>query len=224
MTHNDYEKEPVPGLPEHLPEGEKIVWQGAPDRSCFMRRVLHARKLALYFAALVVWRIGAGIYDGTGPADIALSAVWACALATIVLAMAWWFARAVERTTIYTITNKRVVMRIGIAIPITFNLPFSQILSADMRRFENGYGTIALTLKENTKISWAVLWPHARPWKLARPQPAIRTIARADTVAGILTEGLRAIHGPQTVKIVPKAAEERAASPAALGDLHMEGA
>ena len=27
----DYEFEPVPGLPEELPPGEMLLWQGAPD-------------------------------------------------------------------------------------------------------------------------------------------------------------------------------------------------
>jgi len=27
----EYEYEPVPGLPQRLPQGERILWQGAPD-------------------------------------------------------------------------------------------------------------------------------------------------------------------------------------------------
>ena len=36
------------------------------------------------------------------------------------LAILFGIAALVKRTTIYTITNKRVVMRFGIALPITF--------------------------------------------------------------------------------------------------------
>ena len=31
------------------------------------------------------------------------------------------------RATVYTITTRRLVMRIGVALPTTFNLPFKQI-------------------------------------------------------------------------------------------------
>ncbi|MEM1317847.1 MAG: hypothetical protein AAGF29_06255, partial [Pseudomonadota bacterium] len=53
----------------------------------------------------------------------------------------------------------------------------------------------ALELKEHTKISWPILWPHVRAWKLARPQPLLRAIGDVDTVAEKLASGLRAAHG-----------------------------
>ncbi|MEO1362599.1 MAG: PH domain-containing protein, partial [Pseudomonadota bacterium] len=31
MPHDDFEIEPVAGLPEAPPEGEQILWQGRPD-------------------------------------------------------------------------------------------------------------------------------------------------------------------------------------------------
>lgn len=205
MSHDDYEKEPVPGLPARLPEGEHIVWQGMPDASVFLRHVLHARFIPLYFGALIAWRVVTGLYDGDAMGAIAVSVGVAVMLGAILFALAWWFSRAVARTTIYTITNKRVVMRFGIAIPVTFNYPFSQILSADMRQLGADSGTIALTLKEHTKVSWAVLWPHARPWKLATPQPAMRAVGDASAAAAHLTEGLTATHAgvgrPDTVDL-----------------------
>ena len=30
MSHDDFKFEPVRGLPEALPEGEHILWQGSP--------------------------------------------------------------------------------------------------------------------------------------------------------------------------------------------------
>ena len=32
MPHDDFQIEPVPGLPERPPEGERILWQGRPNR------------------------------------------------------------------------------------------------------------------------------------------------------------------------------------------------
>lgn len=230
MSHNDYEKEPIPGLPEKLPDGENLVWQGTPDRTAFSKHVLRVWFIVVYFAALIIWRIGAGIYDGVGVTEIAVSVVWAMILCSIVLMLSWWFARAVEKTTIYTITNKRVVMRFGVALPITFNYPFSQIVAADVRNLSNGSGTIALTLAEHTKISWPILWPHVRPWKLAKPQPAFRAIADVGKVAEILAENLASAHGlaattPVVVEKSPTNTRPQSASPqgtSAMGTIRIE--
>jgi hypothetical protein len=195
MSHDDFEKEPIPGLPAHLPEGENILWQGAPNQASFLRSVLHIRKICFYFGLLFTWNVGTAIYDGKDVATIAMTAVLTVVMAGMVYGLAWGFARAVERTTIYTITNKRIVMRFGVALPVTFNLPFSQILSADIRALDGENGIITLSLKEHTKISWVILWPHARPWKFAKPQPALRAIGNVAGVASILANALRTAHG-----------------------------
>ncbi|MFX7853989.1 photosynthetic complex putative assembly protein PuhB, partial [Acinetobacter baumannii] len=79
--------------------------------------------------------------------------------------IAWLMAR----TTVYTITNKRVVMRVGVVLSITFNLPFAQIGSAGLRRRGRG-GDIVLSLCGTDNIAYAHLWPHARPWRVRRTQ------------------------------------------------------
>ncbi|MBT5209757.1 MAG: PH domain-containing protein, partial [Halieaceae bacterium] len=53
MAVREYEYEPINGLPENLPEGESIVWQGAPRWTALANRVFQVRTLALYFAALI---------------------------------------------------------------------------------------------------------------------------------------------------------------------------
>ncbi len=42
--------------------------------------------------------------------------------------MAWLSARS----TVYTLTDRRMVMRMGIVLTVTFNLPFKRIAAADM--------------------------------------------------------------------------------------------
>ncbi len=226
MTHNDFEKEPIPGLPARLPQGENILWQGKPDQQSFLRNVMHFRMIAVYFLALAIWNLTTGMYDGLAPGQIAASVAWMVVLGAIVLCMAWWFARAVEKTTIYTITNKRVLMRIGVALPVTFNLPFSQIVSADVQQTGYGTGTIALSVKEHTKISWMVLWPHARPWKLAAPQPAVRTISDVDNVARILADGLALAHGIKPIRVEQPSRSNKPSQPgkAVAGNLQLENA
>ena len=42
-----------PGLPGRLPEGETLLWQGAPDARTLLVRVFHLRFVGAYFALLI---------------------------------------------------------------------------------------------------------------------------------------------------------------------------
>ena len=53
MGMTEYEDEPVEGLPEHLPEGETVIWQGRPTAAAMGKRVLFIRHLTLYFGLLI---------------------------------------------------------------------------------------------------------------------------------------------------------------------------
>ena len=174
--------EPVRGLPGNLPEGERILWQGSPDPVQLAIHAYHIRKVAIYFALLTGW--GAlnamrGVNSWTG--TLMTLAVGVLALGVIAL-IAWGAAR----TTVYTLTNKRVVLRFGIALPKCINLPLSKVGAADLSMRGKAAGDIALRLTENQRLGWLQLWPHARPWKLDQVQPMLRSIVDADKVAGLL--------------------------------------
>ena len=55
-TH-EHEWEAEPGLPEALPADEHILWQGRPDWAALAVHAFHVRKVALYFALMMVWQI-----------------------------------------------------------------------------------------------------------------------------------------------------------------------
>jgi hypothetical protein len=79
-------------------------------------------------------------------------------------------------------------MRIGIVLTVTFNLPYRSIQNADLRLDGQGStGDIALQLKAPDRIAYLHLWPHARPWSLARPEPMLRGLPDAAAVAKILS-------------------------------------
>ena len=48
---------------------------------------------------------------------------------------------------------------------------------------------------DDRPLTFAVLWPHARPWHLSRPQPMLRCIPDAQSVAQMLAAGLAATAG-----------------------------
>ncbi len=186
----EHEFEPVYGLPESLPEGEKILWQGAPDWRAFAMQVFHVKAIAIYGAVLCAWRLVTVLYDGYGIAAAFSSAFSIALLMALAVGLFCLLAWLIERTTAYTITNRRLVLRIGVALSITINIPFKIIASAGCRSMKDGTGNIALTLQGTNKIAYAHLWPHARPWRFARPEPTLRAVRDVERVSAILADAL----------------------------------
>ena len=106
-------------------------------------------------------------------------------VATLLLALVAW---VLARTTVYTVTNRRVAMRIGAALTVTLNIPFSCLAAADVSVGRNGIGTIALRTTGATRLSYLVCWPHVRPWRIARTEPALRCIPNVAHVAELLAD------------------------------------
>jgi len=126
--------------------------------------------------------------SGAGFMAVLLSIKWIAPLAVIGLVTLWALAYFTARTTVYTVTNKRVVMRLGIVLTVSFNLPFSQIASADVRMLQNGFGDITLALKGADRIGWVHLWPSVRPWRIAKPEPTLRAVPDVEMVAAQLRD------------------------------------
>jgi hypothetical protein len=196
---HEHEFEPQYGLPERLPSDERILWQGSPDAGTLARRAFHLRKLALYFAALLAWQATSLATQGQGILDLILGMVWPLALAALALGAVALLTWLTARTAVYTLTDKRVVMRIGIVLTMTFNLPLRAVESADLRRMSGGYGDLVLTLRGPDRIAYLQLWPHARPWHLTRPQPMLRAIPEAQAVAASLSQAWAAANGQAAV-------------------------
>ncbi len=185
--HDDFAFEPVPGLPEALPAGEEILWQGRPNTWALARDAMSVRPVAAYFVILAVWR--AIVVGGSAPLSEALIAgSWLILIGAIACGLLYLVALAQARAALYTITNKRVVMRVGAALNVTFNLPFKQIETAGLDLRKDGTGTVALTLSGRNRISYLICWPHVRPWRMAKCEPALRCIPDAGHVAKLLAD------------------------------------
>lgn len=187
---SEVETDVAPGLPEHLPPGETVLWRGKPDWRSLAIRAFHARKMAIYCGVLMAWRLGADISAGLPAGEVALGMVYMLPLLAagvgIPTALGWLYARS----TVYTVTSRRVVMRIGAALPMTLNLPFRGIGNVSLRRFADGTGDLPLALLGKNRIAYLHLWPHARPWRLAKPEPMLRCVPDAQSVAAILAQAM----------------------------------
>ena len=193
---NEHDFEPVHGLPGDLPAGEVMFWQGSPDWRVLARHGLHLRGLALYFAGLLAWFAiaHAGRFD-------AAAVMWLAkftGLAGAALGMVALFAYLVARTTVYTVTNRRVAIRFGVALSMTLNLPLAQIEAADQRANKDGSGDVALRLTPDAKIAYLLLWPHARPWRFSPAEPLLRAVPNVAALSAALCRAALPAAAPRT--------------------------
>lgn len=213
----EHEFEAAPGLPENLPRGERLLWQGAPDWKSLAINAFHVRKIALYFAAILVLRASLQIGDGLAVGDVLIGLVQIAPLALFALASLCLIAWLTSKTALYTITNQRIVMRIGIVLTITFNLPFKSIDSVSLRQLSDSDADICLTITKRDHIAYAHLWPHARPWRFAHPEPMLRAIPQGVEVAKLLATAIAEASGgyvrsPSTPEMTPPSHEALTAS------------
>ncbi len=192
MITGEHEFEAEYGLPEPLPRGERLLWQGGPDGRTLAVEALHWRKLAIYFGVLLAWRAENVLAGGGSVLAAATAAAWLLPLAVFAIGIALTVATLVRRTTVYTLTDRRVVMRIGIVLTMTLNLPYRQIDGLALREGRHGHGDIALTLAPGVRIGYVHLWPHARPWQVRWPQPMLRALPDSAHVATLLANALQA--------------------------------
>ena len=188
--HDDFATEALPGLPELPPAGEEILWQGRPDTWALAREGYKITWVGGYFVALGLWQgIAAFGANVTGILAVLLPYLVVGALAVGILTLMAWVQ---ARSTVYTITTARVAMRVGAALTVTLNLPFTQITSANMAKGAAGTGTLALQTAGDARISYLVLWPHVRPWHVNPAQPALRAIKDPDHVARLFADAAEA--------------------------------
>lgn len=200
-TPHEHEFEAAPGLPEALPAGERILWQGAPDWRQLALHAFHVRKVTVYFLLMLA-------LQAVFMADQSLmlvvpsvltSAVLACTAVGMLTALAWF----ASHTCLYTLTNKRVVMRVGIVLTMTFNLPLTCLSAAAIKPRGRGCGDIALRIKGPDRIAYLHLWPHARAWHLRNPEPSLRCVPEVQALGQKIMQAWRQAN-PQEILIEPQ--------------------
>ena len=173
-----------------LPQGESILWQGQPTARAFALRVFHLRLVAAYFGLLFLGRVAVGILGDQPLQDVLASASRVFIPAVISLVILGGLAVLYSRTTRYTITNRRVLLQFGAVLPMTLNVPLTQVASAGLKTYSDGSGDIPLALITEKRLSILLLWPHLRPWRLNQVEPMLRSVPQARVVADTLAKGL----------------------------------
>ena len=207
--------ERIRGIDHPLPPGERVRWQGSPNVGLLAAHAFHVRAVLVYFIVVVgFWSVR---YVGEIPRTQLVTmflaqATMAGAVVVGVFLLAW----AVSATSIYAITDRRVVIKTGIAFPMTINVPLKVIESAALKRYRDGTGEIAITLEGHDRLAFLALWPHARPWHFKAPQPSLRALTSPDEVGKILQQAVQEFAEreglPAPTAAGASATDERAAS------------
>ena len=201
MGMTEYEDEPVEGLPDFLPEGETMVWQGRPTVAAMARRVFFIPHLALYFGLLIAGHTVYRLMEGVSAAQVMGTFVWQAGLAATVLVLLAWLARSYAASVMYTLTSERLVIRSGVALPMMVNIPIEQITAADMRLYRDGTGDIVLTPVADRKLHWILLWPNVSAWYSRPIRPLLRGLAEpqraADGFAAVASQHYQVTAGEQ---------------------------
>lgn len=204
------------GLPAPLPEGETILWQGRPAWRSLARRAMHLRGLSLYFGAVAVWLLVDGLATGADPLGALAGAAMLAGVGAAVIGFLTVYAWLVARGTFYTLTDRRLILSFGVALPMSMNVPYTLIESAALKTWPNGTGDIPVVVKSTRRLSYLLLWPHVRPWRLSQVEPMLRAVTDAERVARLLSERLRLVHGENAAPapaIAGSRSPEQAAAP-----------
>ncbi len=183
LEHN---REPEPGIPEVMPEGERMLWQGGASFRSLLGGSFHFATLSLYFGAALLVQFVLKLRAGVETSDAVASTAGFLLLSLFALGVLTLYAWLLSRATLYTLTSKRVVIRTGVALPISVNLPYRRIQSADLRVRADGTGDIALLPEAGSRVSWLLMWPMINPWRVFRVRPVLRGVEKAATVAELL--------------------------------------
>ena len=130
----EHEFEAELGLPEPLPRGERMLWQGSPDWRLLAREALHTRLLSIYFTALLAWRALTVWSNGGSLADAGVATLWLLPVAALAIAVLSLLAWLMARTSVYTITDKQKLSpawnaRVGYISP--------QLIQAEVPDYQN---------------------------------------------------------------------------------------
>ncbi|PKP97725.1 MAG: photosynthetic complex assembly protein [Alphaproteobacteria bacterium HGW-Alphaproteobacteria-15] len=158
---------------------EKVLWKGRPALGLLARSAFHTRTLGLYFAALVIIALATGSNN---------TAIIVAALGTALIGLLYFLAWLSARSTLYILTDVRLILRIGMAIETRINIPLKQVKAAHLRTRSDGHGDIALELGGERLLGVVLLWPHMRPWQYAHPQPMLRSVPDAASLAQLIAE------------------------------------
>ena len=177
-----HELEPTRGFPEPLPKNENLIWQGSPDFWFIAKRVFYVKQIAFYFALIIFVALGLN-FGKLSQTELTLNFLLNFSLALTAMLLILGLSFLISSTAVYSLTNKRLVMRIGVVLTVTLNIPFNKIEAAELKKYPDGSGDISIKLASGNKIAYPHLWPHCRGWFFSDPRPRLTGLKKVENVA-----------------------------------------
>ena len=168
-----------------IPDGESILWKGRPSLWGFSWNLFGLKWITLYLSMLSivsVARFFASDFYTAFYVDFLpffLSGIFA----SIILI---GLAATQTYSTVYIITENRVIIKTGAALSFLISMPFKKIKEVNLQKRGASIGTISFELLSEKRVPYISCWPSVRPWKFKRTQPAFSCIGSVDEVATIL--------------------------------------
>jgi len=183
-----------------IPNGESILWKGRPSLWGFSWNLFGLKWITLYLSMLSivsVARFFASDFYTAFYVDFLpffLSGIFA---SIILIGLA-----AIQAySTVYIITENRVIIKTGAALSFLISMPFKKIKEVNLQKRGASIGTISFELFSKKRVPYISCWPSVRPWKFKKTQPAFSCVRSVDEVATILRKtamtGNISLHDPR---------------------------
>ena len=183
-----------------IPDGESILWKGRPSLWGFSWTLFGLKWLALYLSILSIVSIARFFASDFHTAfyfdflPFFLSGIFA----SIILV---GLATIQAYSTVYIITENRVIIKTGAALSFLISMPFKKIKEVNLQKRGAAIGTISFELFSKKRVPYISCWPSVRPWKFKKTQPAFSCVGSVDEVATILRKtamtGNISLHDPR---------------------------
>jgi len=102
---------------------ERVLWKGRPNLPVLTRTAFHLGSYAVYMAAMVLLALFFGNVDS------AIFLAGAGVFGGLVIQLIAWQS---ARSTLYILTDVRLIMRIGMAVETRINIPLKHIEAAHL--------------------------------------------------------------------------------------------
>ena len=183
-----------------IPNGESILWKGRPSLWGFSWNLFGLKWITFYLSILSVVSIARFFASDFHTAfyidflPFFLSGIFA---SIILIGLA-----AIQAySTVYIITENRVIIKTGAALSFLISMPFKKIKEVNLQKRGASIGTISFELFSKKRVPYISCWPSVRPWKFKKTQPAFSCVRSVDEVATILRKtamtGNISLHDPR---------------------------
>ena len=184
-----------------IPEGESILWKGKPSFWGFSWYFFGLKLLAFYLIILsVVFAARLTVTDFFTAFVVDFLPFLLSGILTSCILMA--LAKIQSQSSVYIITENRVIIKSGAALSFLISMPFKKIKAVNLQKRKGSLGTISFELNSGKRVPYISCWPSVRPWRFKNTEPAFSCIENVDEVATILRKSVMAGRGSLQAHII----------------------